>query len=197
MSNELEEIMDFDDFKIMLEKKKTTQYSAGCVMGYFENDFNNPKIKESDIYDNEENEFGLEVEPHVTVLYGLDDKKTDEEELVKLFTMLDGPVCSTTQISLFENPDFDVVKWDIEQPELVILNRMLTSMYPYKTDHPDYHAHVTIAFCLPGEGKKYTKKFKGAKKQKIAYWVYSQADGRKIKITPGKGMTIIRKKYDK
>lgn len=194
--SQLNEILSFEDFKKSLnEKKKDQQYSSGCIMGYFEKDFGDPKIKEKDIYNNEEDEYGLEVEPHVTVLYGLTDSEIEENDIVTLFNMIEGPVCETSEISLFENEKFDVVKWDIKSDELNMLNKMLTVMFPFKSDYPDYHAHCTIAYCLPGSGSDYKKELKKPKKQKIAYWVYSQADGRKIKITPGKGMSVIRKSY--
>lgn len=187
------EILSFDEFKAVLEKSKNQSYSSGCLMGYFNTGFNDPKIKEDDLYNNEENEYGLEVEPHVTVLYGLHDDEINEDDIIKLFTLIDGPTVTTNKITLFENEKFDVVKWDIDSDDLTLLNKMVTSMFPYTSSFPDYHAHCTIAYCLPGKGKEYTKNYKKDIKKKIDYWVYSKANGKKIKIVPGKGAEIIRK----
>lgn len=187
------EILSFDEFKAVLEKSKNQSYSSGCLMGYFNTGFNDPKIKEDDLYNNEENEYGLEVEPHVTVLYGLHDDEINEDDIIKLFTLIDGPNVTTNKITLFENEKFDVVKWDIDSDDLTLLNKMVTSMFPYTSSFPDYHAHCTIAYCLPGKGKEYTKNYKKDIKKKIDYWVYSKANGKKIKIVPGKGAEVIRK----
>ncbi len=179
-------------FKKLNEKTEDQSYSSGCLMGYFDKSFKDPKIDKKDLYDNEEKEYGLEIEPHVTVLYGLKDKEIDEDELVKLFSMISCPEVYAAKISLFENDKFDVVKWDIDSEELTILNKMVTSMFPFKSDFPDYHAHVTIAYCLPGTGKAYCEDLKTPKKNKIDYWIYSKANGKKIKIVPGKEPEVIR-----
>lgn len=185
-------VLTFNEWKKLNEKKEDQSYSSGCLMGFFENNFDNPEIKEDDLYNNEENEYGLEVEPHVTVLYGLKDDEIDESEIIKLFTMINGPEVETEQISLFKNEKFDVVKWDIISDELTILNKMVSSMFPFKSDYPDYHAHCTIAYCKPDNGDSYVKTLPEPIKQKIAYWVYSKANGKKIKIIPGKESEIMR-----
>lgn len=183
---QVNEILSFDEFKKVLnEKKKDQTYSYGCIMGYFDKPFKDIKIDKNNLYNNEENEYGLEVEPHVTILYGILADKVKEEDIVNLFKLIDGPTVKTEQISLFQNKDYDVVKFDVESDELNLLNKVCTSMFPYETDYPDYHAHCTIAYCLPGTGKNYKHKFKDPLELKISYWVYSMPNGRKIKITPG------------
>lgn len=184
-------------FKKLNEKTENQSYSSGCIMGYFNNPFPDVKINDDDLYNNEENEYGLELgDKHVTVLYGLQDEEINEDEVVKLFSMINGPDVTVTAISLFENDKFDVVKWDVESDELNILNKMVTSMFPYKSNFPEYHAHATIAYCLPGTGKQYEKKLDDDIQMKIDYWVYSKADGKKIKIVPGKEPEILREKTD-
>ena len=183
---QVNEILSLDEFKKRLnEKKKDQTYSYGCIMGYFDEPFKDIKIDKSDLYNNEENEYGLENENHVTILYGLLVDKVKEQDVINLFKLIDGPVVRTSQISLFENKDYDVVKFDVESDDLNLLNKVCTSMFPYESDYPDYHAHATIAYCLPGTGKNYKQKFKKPLELKIAYWVYSLPNGRKIKITPG------------
>ncbi len=186
------EILTSKEFKKINEKSEDQSYSAGCIMGYFDKAFLDIDVKEEDLYNNEENEYGREIEDHVTVLYGLTDDEIDESEIVKLFTMIDGPLVSTEQISLFQNDKFDVVKFDIISDELTLLNKVLTSTFPFKSTFPDYHAHSTIAYCLPGTGDSYVQTLSEPVEQKISYWVYSKANGKKIKITPGIGEEILR-----
>ena len=183
-------------FKKMNEKTENQSYSSGCIMGYFDTAFKNPKIAKGDLYNDDENNYGLEIEPHVTVLYGLKDDEIEEDEVVKLFSIINGPEVSASKITLFKNEKYDVVKWDIESEELTILNKMVTSMFPFKSDFPDYHAHVTIAYCLPGKGSTYEQELKKSLNKKIDYWIYSKADGKKIKIVPGKKPEILREKTD-
>jgi hypothetical protein len=138
----MEDIMSFEDFKKSLNEKKEGQsYSYGCIMGFFGSPIKKISINKEDLYDNDENEYGLELdnEAHVTLLYGLDDDKIEEQDIIDLFSMIDCPEVTTNEISLFENKDYDVVKFDIESKHLTILNKMLTSMFPYKSDYPDYH----------------------------------------------------------
>lgn len=185
----------FEEFKLQLlnEKTEDQDYSYGCIMGFFKNRFKDPKIDEDDLYNNDEDEYGLEIEPHVTVLYGLKDDEIDEDEIVNLLKMIDGPMVSTKQISLFKNDKFDVVKWDIDSKDLEILNKIFSKTYPFKSDFPDYHAHCTIAYCKPGTGSKYEKVLDKEQKKKIDFWVYSKANGKKIKIIPGnKDIEILR-----
>jgi hypothetical protein len=168
------------------EKTEDQQYSYGCLMGYYDAPFDgSPEIADGDLFDNDENEYGREVENHVTVLYGLHDDEIDEEEIIRLFSLITTPDTFRSKVTLFENKDYDVVKWDIESNDLELLNRMMTSMFPYTNKFPDYHAHATLAYCKPGTGKKYMMQLDKPTKDKIAHWVYSKADGRKIKITPG------------
>ena len=48
--------------------------------------------------------------------------------------------------SLFENPKYDVLKFDVISPLLNKINKKLTKELPYTSDFPDYHAHCTIAY---------------------------------------------------
>ena len=75
-----------------------------------------------------------------------------------------------------------MLKFDVEGPELAETNKELKE-FPYTSDYPDYHPHLTIGYLKPGTGKKYADQLKGEK-----YWltpkyaVYSKIDGTKDKI---------------
>lgn len=179
-------ITTLKDFKLITEKSETQSYSSGCIMGYFDMNepFVHPIIDENDLYNNEENEYGLEIEDHVTVLYGLHDDEINEEGLLSLLKIINCPIVDLTGITLFQNEKYDVVKYDVINEDLVSFNNALSKLVPNTQSFPDYHAHSTIAYCKPGSGEKYVQMFDEPIKRQISYWVYSKANGKKYKVDP-------------
>lgn len=177
------------------EKKEDQQYSYGCVMGYFNDDVNNLykeyfTIDEDDIYNNEEDEYGLEIEPHVTLLYGLHEDVI-EDEVIMLLQLFKELEVSFDSISLFENEKFDVLKWDIGAEKLSIINDILKKQFDHTESFPDYHPHCTIAYLKPGTGKKYITEITDPITKPIEHYVYSMANGKKISIV-GDDVKILR-----
>lgn len=177
------------------EKKEDQQYSYGCIMGYFNDDVNNLykeyfTIDEDDIYNNEEDEYGLEIEPHVTLLYGLHEDVI-EDEVIMLLQLFKELEVSFDSISLFENEKFDVLKWDIGAEKLSIINDILKKQFDHTETFPDYHPHCTIAYLKPGTGKKYITEINDPITKPIEHYVYSMANGKKISIV-GDDVKILR-----
>lgn len=133
------------------------------------------RIKEEDVYEGED---GLEDEPHVTVLYGLHNDIPDEKIEKKIKEEMTSPEIKLQKISIFENDEYDVVKFDVEGEELFRMNEEF-SKFPHTTDYPDYHPHVTIGFVKKGEGKKYTGSLDEAIVVNPSKVKYSKADGSK------------------
>jgi len=168
---------------ILKEEKQTFDY--GCVMLYFDflqmnkiHDFIDP----NDIYTQEgDRTFGLEDEPHCTLLYGLHDGVSNEN----IKSVLDKYTYTTLKahnISLFENPDYDVLKFDVQGDNLHETNSDL-QQYPYTSNFPDYHPHMTVGYLNSGSGKRYVEMLKDYEYELIPkYAVYSKPDGNKIKI---------------
>jgi hypothetical protein len=168
---------------ILKEEKQTFDY--GCVMLYFDfiqmnkiHDFIDP----NDIYIQEgDRTFGLEDEPHCTLLYGLHDGVSNEN--VK--SVLDKYTYTTLKahnISLFKNPDYDVLKFDVQGDNLHETNSDL-QQYPYTSNFPDYHPHMTVGYLNSGSGKRYVEMLKDYEYELLPkYAVYSKPDGNKIKI---------------
>jgi 2'-5' RNA ligase len=95
---------------------------------------------------------GREREPHITVRYGFhEDHPQEAARLVRDF----GPVkVRVGKVSIFEAPDFDVIKLDIRSAALRRLNRLLAK-FPHTDTHKTYTPHMTLAYARKGSGKKY------------------------------------------
>ena len=172
---------------LLNEEKETHSY--GCVMLYFDfpqmnkiHDAINPDdVYNEDGSDSSYSPFGLEDEPHCTLLYGLHDGVTTEE----IKDVLDKYTYSTVKAynaSLFENPNYDVLKFDIKGDNMNETNADLKK-YPFTSDYPDYHPHMTVAYLKTGTGKRYVKMLKDVEFDLAPqYAVYSKPNGDKDKI---------------
>lgn len=174
----------------LIVEEKNHKHEYGCVMLYFsfpEMKLFHEKINEDDIYiDPEDDSYGLEDETHVTLLYGLhpEVKFAQIKESMQNITFQD---CVLRNISIFENEKYDVLKFDVNYlyrggSFLHKANNELKK-FPYTSDYPDYHPHVTIGYLKKGMGEKYVNKFKNSEyKVTPQYGVYSEADGTKTKF---------------
>ncbi len=108
-------------------------------------------------------EYGIEREPHVTVLYGIE-SEAYLPALKKVCSKIKPFSIKLGSVSLFEtDPSFDVLKIDIISPELHKLNSLFKSNSKFHSDFPDYHPHLTLAYLKKGKGKSYLglNKFEG------------------------------------
>lgn len=165
--------------KIVIESHKN---DYGCVMVSF--DF--PEIKQlhrvinpNHIYiDPNDDDYGLETNPHVTLLYGLHDVITTED-IKQVFTNVFFGKCRISNPSVFEMGQYDVLKYDVMGDGLVEANTQLRR-FPYTNEFTDYHPHLTIGYLKPGYGNQYAKSLKGS--QYIltpTQGIYSKMDGSK------------------
>ncbi len=100
-------------------------------------------------------EEGREMEPHVTAFYGL--KSGSPEDTRGALKDQEPITVKLGKTSLFENDDADVLKIDVDSPELEAINKKLRK-FPNGNEHPEFEAHVTIAYLKPGKGKPYAGK---------------------------------------
>lgn len=105
----------------------------------------------AEIPDNELASDGRDDRPHITVKYGLHSGSVDALDGIILPDKITAVMGKT---SLFEN-DEDVLKVDIISPDLADLNAAITNGTKTTQTQNAYHSHVTIAYLLKGEGKKY------------------------------------------
>lgn len=138
-------------------------------------------IKDSDIFYgiDEEESYGLEKEAHVTLLYGIKPEIT-WDEVKKYLKPLSEYKAILTNLSLFENEKYDVLKIDVKCPKMHETNKELRDNINYVETYPDYHPHMTVAYLKKGEGKKYTKDMLDKIiEPKAKYFLYSKASDEK------------------
>lgn len=164
------------------------KYDYGCSMVFFEA----PEILEiqKQIDPNDLQGKGFESEHHVTLLYGIHSDEVDDSQVMELSRpALDTPIV-LRNISLFENEEFDVLKFEADGPILFEINRKLVAL-PHTNNFPEYKPHATIAYLKPGTGKKYAKQFTGINitvtPNKI---VYSKPDGSRVEETHEQSVSV-------
>lgn len=137
------------------------------------------QIDKDDLYEEEGEEFGLEKESHITLLYGLL-PKVNWDDLKEYLESIDKFNIISPKISTFENDKYEVLKLDIKCPLLHTINKKLTENLPYETDFPKYEPHMTVAYLKKGKSDKYIKPMLD-KIEKITptEYVYSKTDNTK------------------
>jgi hypothetical protein len=169
------------------ESDQQQTYDYGCSMIYF----NFPKmneihsmIDEEDIYsEDSDRSYGLETEPHATLLYGLHSSDLEDDDVIGASMKHGIPKeLKLHNASCFNNDKYDVLKFDVDSDHLHKINGELTKL-PHTTDYPDYHPHCTIAYLKPGKGEKYAKMFNDRLYEVFPKKVvYSKTDGSKKEI---------------
>ena len=167
------------------KKKPDNRFEYGCAMVYF--DFPemkalHAKIKKDEIYNPEGGGYGLEHEPHVTLLFGLHDEEIKDKTVMDICSLRNYDDVTLDGISLFKNPEFEVLKFDVHGDDLYYINEILTEL-PHTSKYPDYHPHTTIAYLKPGKGDEVVKRLKTDKQYKVipTEIVYSKTDRSTVK----------------
>lgn len=139
-------------------------------------------IVPDDIYKPDEKRFGIQNDPHITLLYGLH-KEVTPEMVKNALKGLDTTLNITIKgIDIFQNEEFDVVKFNVVlNDELKNINEALKEL-PYTSDYDEYLPHVTIAYVKKGTGKKYVKKDYTYTVKNVDKMIYSTASGEKINL---------------
>lgn len=117
------------------------------------------KIPEEELYtevDNRGNKYGREEKTHVTVVPCLDND-VSIEELKKHLKEIGRYKTILTNISLFKNENYDVLKCDAQSVLLRDTNNSILSEFPSHSEFTEYHPHVTVAYLKSGMGDKYVK----------------------------------------
>lgn len=112
-------------------------------------------VNSEDLYTEEG--YGIELEPHCTVLYGFHDDEFSMDKCIEMLVPVGNIKVNSNKISIFNNEKYDVLKYDIESEDLNSLNKLFADSFEYTNDFPEYHAHCTLAYLKPGMGDKYMK----------------------------------------
>ena len=176
-------------YKQYKQANKDATYSYSCVMAML-NDEDAKEVHEwgkeivSDdcLYtDPDDPSLGRENEMHTTVLYGLHTNECcdviDVVEEVKPFKL------KVKGISKFDtNDDYDVIKLDVDAPELRKMNKALSEL-PNSNKYPEYKPHLTIAYVKPDsvDVNAIENKFKD-KEFQINILEFSPAEGNRENI---------------
>lgn len=170
--------------KKLLKEVESGPYEYGCVMLYL--DFDNTPltstIADKDVYNDDSNRYGKEEEPHVTLLYGLHSTVTPQIIQQILDRIHFGDI-NLTNPSLFQNSDYDVLKFDAAGEGLKSANEVLMKL-PNSNEYPNYHPHMTVAYLNKGTaGNEYVKKFMNVQfKVTPIFAIYSVPSGKKYKL---------------
>lgn len=114
------------------------------------------QIDEDDLYlEKAENIFGYEVEPHVTIIYGLHND-VDRNKVISDVKKFKPLVIKLEAVESFESEDYDVLKISVNKMELLPYRNVLLKHKNTQT-FPEYNAHITVAYVKKGKAKKYHK----------------------------------------
>jgi len=163
------------------EQKKEDAPLYGCVMmepkSFKEwEEVHLAGIDEDDVYIKPYDEsYGLEEQPHVTILYGIHEDDVHPSVVVDMIEQRFLPAAvSISEISIFEQDDYDVVKYDVPvTDQLLEYRELIETSFANTQTFPEYHPHMTIAYVKPGTGKKYVTKLKEPFEIRFSKGIYS------------------------
>lgn len=89
---------------------------------------------------------------HITVAFGIN-IQTDIN-LIKEMVGNRPSYFQLTELSLFENDNFDIIKFDVMSSDLRILNHIIKSKMEVKSTFYNYHPHLTVAYVPKGMGRE-------------------------------------------
>lgn len=133
------------------------KYEFGCIMVLLPINKNNWQnvlnIIDPDDLHGVDGDYGRELEPHVTIIFGLHDNIPDEE-VERIMDQVKIGEISLVNISSFESSGHDVLKFDVNCPDLHNIHTVLANL-PNSDSFTTYHPHATIAYLKQGTAKKY------------------------------------------
>ena len=156
----MERFQSFKSWLLEQEEKEAPTY--GCVMLDTNmrdwEDIHISGIDPNDVFIKPlDQSFGLEENPHMTVIYGIHENEVDPEVIMEVIKEnMEDVTVMISKISNFESEEYDVVKYDIPVTEQIAhYRKMFENNFENTQSFTEYHPHMTIAYVKPGTGKKY------------------------------------------
>jgi len=171
--------------------KESSGYEYGCVMVEVPvSNWNEitSYIDSEDVYTSDDDTHGVQENPHVTILYGLHDGVTEEQVKSVFEGFTESINIEVDGIGIFENKDYDVVKFNVNPDGALQELHDRLSEFPNSNDFPDYKPHITIAYVNKGTGKKYVKPEYKYSVKNVDKITYSLPSGEKINFKYNQGI---------
>lgn len=147
-----------EDTKI---KKEEEEPKYGCIMMDADiknwSEYHTSGIDKDDVYLKPyDDSYGLEENPHVTILFGVHEEEVDPQRMADMIEYYMKPVTVTIkEIDIFPGAEYDVVKYNLPLTGKLQGYRDIFLQIPNTQDFPKFEPHMTIAYVNPGAGKKY------------------------------------------
>jgi len=139
-------------------EEERTEHEYGCVLFLVPDDMKKKFLTEvhaipSKVIAEEQN---LELEPHVTALYGILGISLDE--VVRIVAGLESPLVKFGKTSSFPGGDHGVPLFvSVESDDMHNINTKLRSLLPHTVGFPEYTPHATLAYVTDAEGLANTR----------------------------------------
>ena len=118
------------------------------------------QLSDDDLYvNNDENSnfhYGKENDTHVTLVPCLDND-VNIDNIKKMLKPLSDYQIFLTNVSKFDNKEYEVLKCDVASMPLFNTNYIIRSKYKTHTEYNEYHPHITIAYVKHGIADKFCK----------------------------------------
>lgn len=154
----MEKFISINEWK----KEKSERETFGCIMLDSKildwDSMHTNGIDPKDVYIKPlDDSYGIEENPHMTILYGIHEDEVDPDTIMDVIREDMGQITvNITNISMFSNDEYDVVKYDVPvTEELKKYREMFERTFPNTQTFPVFHPHITLAYVKPGEGSKY------------------------------------------
>lgn len=145
-------------------------------------------IKNEDIYTTPDG-YGFETEPHVTILYGFHDNVSPAEIKDAIYNWVKKPLRFTlSKIGSFQTPIYDVLKFDVDSPDLVKLHELF-KRFPHESTYPEYHPHATISYLKNGTSARYLRELRDPIEVSSNAFIFSTNAGKKYEWVNDKRLT--------
>lgn len=104
------------------------------------------KLDTNILYQPHDPRYGIELDPHITICYGIHQHITGNDLEFQLPKIYDLDDIILGKLSLFTNDDFDVLKFNVYSQKLIDLNAHINSLFPVTNKYPQYIPHMTVAY---------------------------------------------------